>query len=229
MTDWLLLHGVPLSPQVWDDVRVHLRGDVLVPDLTEAISSAPPTGRLQRQVAAALLPDLPNNVVVVGHSFGGQVALELALLAPQRLRRLIIVCSRHTPFPAFAAGARAIAAGEQVDIDAGLRRWFTPAELAADPPVVRYVCRQVARAPRRPWSAGLAAIAGYDRSAEAARIAVPTALFAAGQDEVSPPAVMAELAGAMPDAVLETVPAWSHMSPFADPAGFAARLTAAAN
>jgi pimeloyl-ACP methyl ester carboxylesterase len=85
-------------------------------------------------------------LIVVGHSFGGQVALELALLAPQRVRRLIIVCSRHTPFPAFARRARAVSSGEPVDIDAGMRHWFTPRELATDGAAVRYARRRVASA-----------------------------------------------------------------------------------
>ena len=122
---FLLLHGTPLSPQVWDGVRAHLTADAVAPDLTELIESARP-GCLQTEVAAAVLAALPDDeMVVVGHSFGGQVAIEVALLAPERLARLVVVCSRHTPFPAFADGARAVRAGRPVDVDAGLRRSFT--------------------------------------------------------------------------------------------------------
>ena len=222
---WVLLHGVPLSPALWDEVRVHLDGEVLTPDLTEATRTAPGSGVLQRELAQAVLSSLTrDDVVVVGHSFGGQVALELALLAPQRIRRLMIVCSRHTPFPAFAVGARAISAGEPVDIDAGMRRWFRPAELAAQPPVVRYVRHRVASAARGPWAAQLAAIAAYDRSLQVGCIDIPTLLFAAGHDEVATTEAMTELAAALPDAALHVVGEWAHMSPFVDPAAFAARL-----
>jgi pimeloyl-ACP methyl ester carboxylesterase len=225
---WLLLHGIPLSPQVWAAVAPRLPGDVAIPDLNDAIVAAPRTGMLQQQLAAAVLAGLPDDeLVVVGHSFGGQVAIEVALLAPQRVTTLVIVCSRHTPFPAFAAGARAVSAGETFDIDAGMRRWFTPAELAADGTAVRDARHQIATAARRPWAAALAAIAGYDRSGALGGLGMPAALFAAGRDDVSPPAVMAQLAAGLPAAVLRVVPQWAHMSPFADPAAFAARLTAA--
>ena len=225
---WLLLHGVPLSPQVWDQVRPHLSGEVAVPDLNAAIEAVPQAGVLQRRIAVKLLADLPaGDLIVVGHSFGGQVALELAFLAPQRVRHLIIVCSRHTPFPAFAAGARRVAAGEPVDMGAGLARWFRPAELAADGPAVRYARRQISHAPRRPWARALAAVAGYDRSADVGGLAMPVRLFAAGHDHVSPPAAMADLAAAVQDARLEIIDDWAHMSPFAAPEFFAARLTAA--
>jgi pimeloyl-ACP methyl ester carboxylesterase len=224
---WLLLHGVPLGPKVWAQVSPKLSGDVVAPDLIDLITEAPPKGVLQQHLAEAVLARLPgdDDIVVVGHSFGGQVALEVALAAPQRVSRLIIVCSRHTPYPAFAAGAHAVGAGEPVDIDAGMRRWFTSAELAADGAAVRYARQAIATTPRPPWAAALAAIADYDRSASVGAMTVPTRLFAAGHDEVSPPAVMAALAAALPGAVLEVVPGWAHMSPFVDPAAFAARLT----
>ncbi len=224
---WLLLHGTPLSPEVWDDVRPHLPGDAAVPDLNELVPAA---GPVQQRVAAAVLAGLPDgDLVVVGHSFGGQVAIEVALRAPHRVARLIIVCSRHTPFPAFAHGARSVRAGEPFDVDADLRRWFTPADLATDPPVITYLRRRVATAPRGPWAASLDAIAHYDRSSAVGRIAVPTRLLAAGHDEVAPPEVMAEMADAVPGARLRVVAGWAHMSPFAAPAAFAATLREAAD
>jgi pimeloyl-ACP methyl ester carboxylesterase len=224
---WLLLHGVPLSPQVWAQVAGLLPGDVVVPDLNDAIVAAPPGGVLQRHLARAVLSPLPgDDLIVVGHSFGGQVALEAALLAPHRVSRLVIACSRHTPCPPFAAGARAVAAGEPVDVEAGMRRWFTATELAADGAAVRYARHRVMTAPRRPWAAALAAVADYDRTAGLGGLRTPATLFAAGHDEVAPPAAMAALAEALPDAGLEVMPRWAHMSPFADPEAFAARLIA---
>jgi len=224
-TRWLLLHGTPLSPEVWDEVRSHLTETTEAPDLTELIPVHGAAQQVQRQVAAAVLKSLPDgDLIIVGHSFGGQVAIELALQAPHRVARLIIVCSRHTPFPAFAVGARDIRDGDPVDIDAGLRRWFSAAELAARPPVMAYLRRRFATAPRGPWATSLEAIAHYDRRQAVKTITTPTRLFAARHDDVAPPAVMVQLAAALPHARLQVVETWAHMSPFADPAGFAATL-----
>ncbi|MBV9092069.1 MAG: alpha/beta fold hydrolase [Mycobacteriaceae bacterium] len=229
-TRWLLLHGTPLSPEVFDGVRPHLPTPTAVPDLDTLIPAAGSAHSLQRQIATKVLAALPDegDLVVVGHSFGGQVAIELALQAPRRVTRLIIVCSRHTPFPAFARGARAVRAGAPFDIDADLARWFTPQQLAADPPVIAYLRRRLATAPRGPWAASLDAIAHYDRSTEVGHIAAPTRLFAAGHDEVATPQVMTQLAETIPDARLQIVPGWAHMSPFADPAAFGTLLGDAA-
>jgi pimeloyl-ACP methyl ester carboxylesterase len=70
----------------------------------------------------------------VGHSCGGQVALDFALLAPQRVRTLTVMCSRDTAFPPIAAAAARLRSGNPVDIGTALSRWFTPPELSADGP-----------------------------------------------------------------------------------------------
>lgn len=89
-------------------------------------------GLLQQHVAAAVLNDEPDDapLIVVGHSLGGQVAMEMALLAPHRIRRLILVCTRDIPVPEFHAAARALRAGAALDVEATIARWFTTAEIA---------------------------------------------------------------------------------------------------
>src|SRR6185312_8994961 len=39
---FLLLHGTPLSPQVWEGVRAHLGADSVAPDLNEMVDNARP-------------------------------------------------------------------------------------------------------------------------------------------------------------------------------------------
>jgi pimeloyl-ACP methyl ester carboxylesterase len=56
-------------------------------------SPPPPTVWGSADYARALLPileDLPSEVVLLGHSFGGRVALHLAALAPERVRGLVL-------------------------------------------------------------------------------------------------------------------------------------------
>ena len=133
---------------------------------------------------------------VVGHSFGGQVALDFALLVPQRVATLTLLCSRDTPFPAFAARGR-LRSSDPVDADAVLGRWFTPPRLPGGP-VVSYARRCLQQADRRAWAAALDAIARYDRAARIASIRAPVALVAAELDRVSTPAAMSAMAGRPP-------------------------------
>jgi pimeloyl-ACP methyl ester carboxylesterase len=225
---WVLLHGTPLTPAVWDEVAAHLRpsGPVVCPEIT------PPGGvqDAQHDLAARMVFEVegrPGRVHVVGHSFGGQVALDLALLAPQRVRTLTIICSRDTPFPPFAAAAESLRRGDPVDVGAALGRWFTGPELDSAGSVVTYARRCLNEADPESWAAALDAIAGYDRAARAASVEIPVTLIAAEIDQVSPPAAMAAFARHLPRGRLQVLPHAAHMTPFTDPAALAQRILGA--
>ena len=218
---WLLLHGTPLTPSVWTDIVTHLQrtGAVRCPWITPGNTS-----EAQPDVARRLrddLQDVTGDLHVVGHSFGGQVALELALAMPQRVGSLTILCSRDTPFPPFAAAAQALPGYGPADLDAVLSRWFRPAELAADGPLVRYARRCLITADRALWATSLRAIAGYDRSDLTPTIDVPVTLIAAELDQVSTPAAMTAMAGRLSHARLHVLPEAAHMSPFLHPEALA--------
>ena len=179
-----------------------------------------------------MLDELPagaGGLHVVGHSFGGQVAIEVVLQAPERVRSLTILCSRASPFPGFSAAAANLRAGGPVDVAGSLARWFPPADLEADGPVVRGARRCLDEVDRSLWAAELDAIAAYDRRAALAEVAVPATAIAAEHDPVGTPEEMAAIAAAIPGAELHVLPGAMHMSPFLDPADLAARLIAAAS
>ena len=224
---WLLLHGTPLTPEVWDGVAACLApsGPVTCPDITPAGEDRDVPAALAVRVAAEVA-ELPGRLHVVGHSFGGQVALDLALLAPQRVATLTLVCSRDTPFPPFAAAAARLRDGSPVDTGAALGRWFTPAELDQGGPVVSYARRRLEQADRRSWAAALDAIARYDRADHTGSIQAPATLIAAELDQVSTPEAMSAMAGRLPRATLQVLPGAAHMSPFTDPAALAELISA---
>jgi pimeloyl-ACP methyl ester carboxylesterase len=155
------------------------------------------------------------------------VALDFALLAQQQVATLTLLCTRDTPFPAFAAATR-LRGGAPVDADAALSRWFTPAELDQGGPVVSYARRCLQHADRRSWAAALDAIARYDRADRTASIRIPATLIAAELDQVSSPAAMSALASRLPRATLKILPGTAHMTPFTDPAALAELILRAA-
>lgn len=226
---WLLLHGTPLTPQVWDGVAGHLReyGPVSCPDVSPAAGSRDTQATLAARLVSAL-GDSPERLHVVGHSFGGQVAIEVALLVPQRVQTLTLICSRDTPFEEFAAAAAQLRRGGPADADAALGRWFTAPELTAGGPVVSYARRCLQQADRASWAAALDAIASYDRADRVGSITIPCTLIAAELDQVSTPAAMSALAGRLPRARLHILAGAAHMTPFTDPARLSTLLTRAA-
>ena len=224
---WLLLHGTPLTPAVWDGVAACLAqsGTVSSPAITPAGDARDAQGALAARLAAEVARPA-GRLHVVGHSFGGQVALDFALLVPRQVATLTLLCSRDTPFPAFAAAR--LRGGAPVDADAALSRWFTPAELDRGGPVVSYARRCLQQADRRSWAAALDAIARYDRAGRTASIRIPATLIAAELDQVSTPAAMSALASRLPRAALKILPGAAHMTPFTDPAALAELILRAA-
>lgn len=140
-----------------------------------------------------------------------------------------LICTRDTPFPAFAAAAARLRHGDPVDITAALRRWFTAPELSAGGPVVTYARRCLRQADRAAWAAALDAIASYDRANRVGAIGgVPSTLIAAELDHVSTPAAMSALADRLPQARLHVLPGAAHITPFSDPGQLALLLSRAA-
>lgn len=107
----VLLHGVPARGAIWADVAAEVgpQVDVITPDLLGFGSSDKPRD-LQtlhaKSQAEALLEALDELEVpaatVVGHDFGGSVALHLTQLAPERVSALGLLATNafpDTPIP----------------------------------------------------------------------------------------------------------------------------------
>jgi len=74
-----------------------------------------PGESLQRALAQHVLDQLDDrlqDIHILGHSFGGQVALDIALIAPERVRSLTMICSCDTPYPPFGSVAAALRCGD---------------------------------------------------------------------------------------------------------------------
>ena len=96
----LLLHGLAGSSKTWDGVIEQLaeHHDVIAPDLLGHGESAKPRGDYSLGAFASGLRDFltvldVERVTVVGHSFGGGVAMQLAYQHPQFIDRLVLVGS----------------------------------------------------------------------------------------------------------------------------------------
>jgi len=222
---WLLLHGTPLDGAIWNEVV----GELGAADEARAPNLVLPDDPLSLQAGAArhlldTLGDEAQALDVVGHSFGGQIALEMAIAAPERIRSLVIVCSRDTPFSPFGSIAAGLRAGAPIDIEAALKRWFRPSELSEDAAAVRHARDCLSRADSAEYVRSLDAIACFDRSRHRSGIDLPVTLIAADSDAVSTPSVMAQWADALPRARYRLFPDAAHMSPFARPREFAQLL-----
>lgn len=217
----LLLNGIGLDLSAWAPLVQGLGGErrlMLLETRGSGRSGPPPepctTARLAAD-ALALLDHLSlDKVDVLGYSLGGLVAQELALLAPERVRSLVLA-STAARLPgrtrrALDAWRRLLLSG--VEADAFRREQFAwifgPATLENDP-LIEGALAALAGAPA-PSARGFAAQAdaclAHDTRERASQISAP-ALVLAGADDVFLPAAAAEtLAGLLPQGQFERHP-----------------------
>jgi pimeloyl-ACP methyl ester carboxylesterase len=96
----LFIHGLTGSRRNWAHLVDALDTDhrVLAPDLFGHGTSAKPMGDYSLGAHAATLRDLldllgVSRVTLVGHSFGGGIAMQFCYLFPERVERLVLVSS----------------------------------------------------------------------------------------------------------------------------------------
>ena len=90
----VLLHGWGLSSAVWAPLQAQLDPQltVLTPDLP-GHGNAAPAGDTLASWAQALLAHIPDGSILVGWSLGAQLAMHLAVHAPQKIARLVLIAA----------------------------------------------------------------------------------------------------------------------------------------
>lgn len=157
---------------------------------------------------------------VVGHSMGGAIAQNLALMAPERIGKLVLSATWRRPTPLFLELFRLRRAVlEQMGPEAYLRQgtfmaqpaWyleerFTDAQaffadrVAAFPGVATELSR-------------IDAVMAHDLGDAVARIRPETLVVCARDDGITPMGMSTDLAAAIPGARLEILPDGGHFAP----------------
>ncbi|WP_433204932.1 3-oxoadipate enol-lactonase [Dactylosporangium sp. CS-047395] len=150
-----------------------------------------------------------------GLSLGGMVGMWLAAHAPERIERLVLICtSAHLP-PADGWLERAHqvrTGGMQPVADAVLGRWFTPLYRAALPARVAPYRAMIAACPAEGYAGGCEAIAAMDLRDELPRIAAPTLVIAGADDPATPPEHGELIHARVRDSRLVVVPNAAHLA-----------------
>jgi len=236
----VLLHGVLLSSALWvhqlRDLADHHR--VIAVDLRGHGQSLPgSTGSgiqtLAADVRAVLEALSVDRAVVVGHSMGGMVALELALDLPsderrRRLAGIVLTSTTAGPFtslPGWAGvvrmtapvTARALLVTERFGAKAlpsrDLRWWIVRLGFGADAPPaqVRFVEALHRGTPSRTLSDLIPSLATFDLSARLGSLDVPVLVVVGSHDKLTAPRLARRMAEGLPEAQLVELPRCGHL------------------
>lgn len=163
---------------------------------------------------------------VCGTSIGGMAAMWTASHAPERVRRLILICTSAVPDRAAYARRAALVRAEGLApvADAVVGRWVTPDFAARHPERVAALRAMLLATPVEGYAGSCDALASMDLEPDLPRIGAPTLIVAAAQDLALPPAHSEHLASVIPGSRMVTVQAAAHLANVEQPAAVTARI-----
>lgn len=233
----ILLPGLLCDAALWAHQGEYLRAiaaggkgaggaDIRIADLTGAADGAADMAAL----ADGVLATAPKRFALAGLSMGGYVAFEILRRAPERVARLCLLDTT----------ARADTA-EQTERRHALIRLAEGGAFDRIPPLLLpglihpdrmgedAVAGEVVRMAHRVGAASFirqqrAIIGRPDSRPDLPRIAVPTLVIVGAEDTLTPVDRAAEMAAAIPGAVLHVIPRCGHLSPLEQPAAVNALL-----
>ena len=220
----VLVHGLGYARWGWEPVADGFAESfdiVLIDNRGIGSSEAPPGPYTTAEMAGDVLSVLDDagleSAHLIGTSLGGMIAQELALEMPERVEKLVLVCT--TPGGANAAPMPAqtvqlLAEAPTLEPLVALRK-FVENALAPDPPeamVERILAHRLATAqPPSAWLSQAAAGAAFDAWDRLPALAMPTLVVHGTADVVVDPANAQLLAERIPNARLELFHGCGHL------------------
>jgi len=150
-----------------------------------------------------------------GLSVGGMTGMWLASEAPERVDRLVLVCTSALLGPKSVWDERietARSRGMDALVEPVIERWFTPAFRAAYPETVGRMARTLGETDPEGYAGCCAAIRDMDLRDRLPSIGAPTLVVSAAEDPATPPEHGRLIQGSIPNARFEVVPDASHIA-----------------
>lgn len=150
-----------------------------------------------------------------GLSLGGMIGMALALRAPERLDRLVLACTAAHLGPPEGWEKRAaivLADGLEAIADSVLARWFTPRFRDERPEAAERFRTMLVTTPRDGYAACCGALGRWDARDRIHAIGAPTLVVVGAEDPATTVAHAEEMASAIDDARIVTLPDAAHLA-----------------
>lgn len=237
--DVVLLHGWGMHSGVWEDVVESLIDyyRVTVLDLPgHGYSPLSEAGHTLRDLCAAIIAVTPPSAAWVGWSLGGLAAQYIAITAPERISRLVLVSStpcfvQRPDWPHGIAPSvlRHFAEELRQNYRATLKRFIALEVYGSEYAIaqlhqLKAMLFQHGEPNVAALEGGLAILENSDLRSELPRIACPTLLLMGQRDQLTPTAAGVALRQWLPNARLHIFPGASHAPFFSHLPEFLAEL-----
>jgi len=209
----VLVPGLLCTRDLFRDQIAHLapRAEVIVGDHTSHSTMA--------EIAAAILAAAPPRFSLAGLSMGGYIAMEMTLMAPERIERLTLLDTKAEPDTPEIVAQRLqlneMAKGGQfsaVTRDILLNLLIHP-DRQSDRSLVRRIIDMAEDIGPEAFLRQQAAILSRpDHRANLRTVACPTLVVVGDADALTPPDAAREIASAIPGARLEIIPHCGHLT-----------------
>lgn len=150
-----------------------------------------------------------------GLSVGGMTGMWLAAEAPERVERLVLLCTSALLGPKIVWDERIATATERgMDalVDGVIERWFTPAFRQEKPATVEKLARTLRDTDPEGYAGCCAAIRDMDLRDRLPSIEAPTLVVSGAEDPATPPGHGRLIRDAIPGAHFEVVPGAAHIA-----------------
>lgn len=166
---------------------------------------------------------------VVGLSIGGMTGMRLAARNPERVDRLVVLCSSAHPGNPDAWRDRAATArteGTGALAEAVVGRWTTPGFAEAHPDLVARMRETVAACDDEGYASCCAAVGALDLRDQLDRITAPTLVISGADDPALPPEHQEAIAAGIRGAALLSLSPAAHIANVEQPEHVTAALLA---
>jgi len=163
-----------------------------------------------------------------GLSVGGMTGMWLAAESPERVERLVLLCTSALLGPKGVWDERIATATERgmaALVDGVIERWFTPAFRAENPEVVGKMARTLRETDPGGYAGCGGAIRDMDLRDRLPSIEAPALVVSGAEDPATPPEHGGLIADAIPGARFEVAPDAAHIANVERPDAFVQAIT----
>lgn len=166
-----------------------------------------------------------DSITLVGFSQGGMIAMQMAVLQPERIAGLVLACTTCCNPPEVDANMQQrLALMEQMGPLAAAKlaseSIFSPVFIQQNPAYVEAFIAQRAKADQTALKYAMLAASGFDVCAQLQSLEQPALVIAGEGDRLTPPAIAYQIHNHLPNSEFITIPNTGHMIPVEQPKAF---------